>query len=168
MRSEKCREMADAKITKWGQRGVMSLWHYEGFPRNYPGYHLTANSDGCAFLIGLFKLFRNAKYPARRDIALNPPSSAILAIPNCHQPCVPARRVEFRFRRDFEDTHWTIAESRGEVVIELGMDGLNALEQGASDMLRGEGDWCIGAGTESLWFWWHPETLVSNKRVPPT
>jgi hypothetical protein len=66
-----CEKMADPDIEKWTQRGSILLWHYEGFPKNYCGYHLTADQDGCVFLIGLVERFRNAQYPARKRIALD-------------------------------------------------------------------------------------------------
>lgn len=145
--------MVDPEIERWKNRGSISLWHYEGFPKNYCGYHLTADAEGCRFLSGLFERFREAKYPARKRILLDPPTPDQLKIPNCSRKCVPARWVEFRFRREFDKDHWQITENEGAVTIETGEAGLSELDRGVADIIRGEGDWSIGSEKNSLWFW---------------
>ena len=159
------KKMADPDIEKWTQRGSISLWHYKDFPKNYCGYHLTADQDGCVFLIGLVERFRNAQYPARKQIALDTPTPDVLSVPNCPRKCIPADRVELRFRRDFSDDHWSITESGREVKIEMGANGLNDLDRGVGDMILADGDWSTGSGESSLWFWWHPNTPKQNKRM---
>ena len=158
--------MADPEIERWTNYGSISLWHYEGFPKNYNGYHLAADNQGCIFLLGLVERFRNAQYPARKAIALTPPAADQLAVPNCPQQCIPAKRVEFCFRRDYADVHWSIVDHDGSIIIETGATGLCALDRGVGDILLGKGDWSTGEGTQSLWFWWHPHpTTLQNKRM---
>jgi len=148
--------MADPDIERWTNRGSISIWRYEDFPRNYHGYHLTADSLGCTFLLGLVELFRNARYPARKVVELTIPNSEHLAIPNCPRKCVPARTAEFRFRRDSPDDHWSIGEADGKVTIETGTTGLLGLDRGFADITLNKGDWATGEGNDALWFWWHP------------
>jgi len=145
--------MADHAIETWNKTGLISLWHYEDFPKSYCGYHLTADPKGCVFLLGLMERFRNAVHPARKRIILDAPTAGMLAVPNCPRKCVPAESVEFRFRRDMAGHHWSVIEKDREVRIEMGSDGLADLERGAKDMIVGVGDWSIGTGRESLWFW---------------
>jgi hypothetical protein len=150
--------MADPEIEQWNRRGSISLWHYDGFPKSYCGYHLSADQAGCAFLSGLIARFRNAQYPARKKIALDRPTPEVLSVPNCPKQCLPAEHVELCFRSDWDDGHWSVGERDGEVVIEMGARGLNDIDRGAADMARAAGDWSTGSGTQSLWFWWHPNT----------
>ena len=142
------------KWNKWKQQGSISLWHYEGFPKNICGYHLTSDQAGCEFLLGLTELFRNAEYPAQKKIILDAPTSARLAVPGCPGKCVPAARLELRFLSTACDEHWTVNESDGEVIIEMGASSLKDLERGIRDITLGQGDWSIGNGRKSLWFWW--------------
>lgn len=142
------------KWKEWKQRGSISLWHYEGFPKNYRGYHLTADREGCEFLLGLIGLFWNEGYPARKKIILDAPTPAMLAVPNCGLKCIPAGRLELCFLRDQGDGHWSVTGSEGEVIIETGANGLKDLERGIMDISHGQGDWAMGSGKESLWFWW--------------
>lgn len=145
--------MADHAIDTWKKTGLISLWHYEDFPKNYCGYHLSADQEGCIFLLGLMERFQNAVHPARKRIILNAPTSEMLAVANCPRNCVPAQSLEFRFHRDTAAAHWSVTEMEREVRIEMGADGLAALERGAKDMISGMGDWSIGTGRASLWFW---------------
>lgn len=159
-----CKEMADPDIERWRNRGSISIWHYEGFPDNYHGYHLTADAQGCVFLLGLIELFRNAQYPARKVMELTTPTSDHLAIPNCPQKCIRASMAEFRFRREYPDSHWSIAETDGKVIIETGAIGLCELDRGFADVALGKGDWATGDGNSALWFWWHPNPNTSAEQ----
>jgi hypothetical protein len=142
------------KWKEWEQRGSISLWHYEEFPKNFRGYHLTADRAGCEFLLGLIERFRKADYPAIKGIMLDDPTPTRLAVPGCRQRCIPAIRLELRFLRAACDEHWTVSECDGEVIIEMGANGLNHFERGIRDITLGKGDWAIGKGEKSLWFWW--------------
>ncbi len=148
--------MADPDIERWMNCGSISIWHYEDFPRNYHGYHLTADDQGCVFLLGLIDLFRNARYPARKFVELAIPTSEHLAIPNCPRRCIPAHTAEFRFRGDHPESHWSISEADGKVEIETGATGLGQLDRGFADISLNNGDWAIGDGNNALWFWCYP------------
>jgi hypothetical protein len=113
-------------------------------------------------LLGLVERFRSARYPARKQVALDSPKSDHLAVPNCHQKCIPAKRVDFRFRRDLDNEHWLITESGGDAVIEMGEAGLCAIDRGAADMILGKGDWATSSGVNSLWFWGHPHSTTAR------
>ena len=121
--------MADLEIEKWKPAGVISLWHYDGFPKNYCGFHLTADQNACPSLLRLV---------------------------TCSQKCIPAEHLEIRFRREYSDDHWAVTENDQGIAVEMGVDGLNNFERGIADVMSGKGDWSIGSGKESLWFWWQP------------
>ena len=157
--------MAFPHIERWNNHGSMLVWHYDGYPSNFPGYHLMADKDACIFLIGLVDRFRNTRDPARKVVSLEQPTEQHLSIPNCKRKCIPADRVEFRYREDYEDGHWMITRDGGEVSVDLGFDGLSFLDRGAADMLLAEGDWAAGEGDNSLWFWRHPATTTSGRTI---
>ena len=150
--------MADSELDRWNNDGSISLWSYEEFPKNYCGYHLTADPKGCAFLIGLVERFEKARYPARKRVVLDAPTADHLAIPNCQKSCIPALGVEFRFRCEFDERHWSITDSRDGIVVELGATRLREFVRGVAGIVHGHDDWAIGHGIESLWFWSHPQT----------
>ena len=155
--------MGDPDIARWNNLGSISLWHYDGFPANFPGYHMMADERGCLFLIGLIERFRSSQYPARKTVPLTKPSAEQLAVPNCGRKCQLARELELRYRRELEDRHWVLSESDGKVTIELGLDGLRQIDRGATDMMQAKGDWSTGEGDGSLWFWWHPHTPLAEQ-----
>jgi hypothetical protein len=133
--------------------GVISVWHYEGFPRNYHGYHLNADADGCVFLKGLMDRLRDGHFPDGKEIKLAPPRAAQLAVPNCRAKCVSATHLDLRYRRDAPDDHFAIEDRDGRLVIEMGLSKLAEFERGIDDICRGEGDWAIHGVGRSLWFW---------------
>ncbi len=130
------------------------MWHYEGFPRNYHGYHLNANAAGCVFLKGLTERLRDGCLPESNAFKLATPTAAQLAVPNCSVKCVPATRLELQYRRDAPDDHFVIEDRDGRLVIEMGLSKLAEFERGIDDVSRGEGDWAIHGTGPSLWFWW--------------
>lgn len=112
--------MGDTEIERWRNRGVISVWHYEGFPGNYHGYHLNADAAGCAFLKGLVERLRAGRFLNGMEFKLAAPTATQLAVPNCPVKCVPATRLELRYRRDAPEDHWLIEDREGRVVIEMG------------------------------------------------
>lgn len=142
--------VADPEIEKWRNLGKVSVWHYEGFPRDFHGYHLSADAGGCAFLLGLIDRFRSARFPARKMIQLTAPAAAV----NTRWKCVPAARLELRYRRDAPEEHWWIEDRDGGLVIEMGISKLAEFERGIRDIARGGGDWAMHGDSRSLWFWW--------------
>ena len=150
--------MPDPQIEKLKQRGIVASWHYEGFPKNFSGYHLTADHFGCEFLLKLFELFKSTPYPARKEIILNRPTAKILSVPNCPRNCIPSFRLQIRYLQSSPQDSWSVTESGSTLTIKTGERGLDALSTGISDIHKGKGDRSIGSGHESLWFWWFPNS----------
>ncbi len=134
--------------------GVISVWHYEGFPRNYHGYHLNADAAGCVFLKGLMERLRDGRFPDGKGFKLAVPTAEQLAVPNCPVKCISATHLDLRYRRDVPDEHFAIEDREGRLVIEMGLSTLAEFERGIVDISRGEGDWAIHGVGRSLWFWW--------------
>jgi hypothetical protein len=143
----------DSEIERWRNRGVISVWHYDGFPRDYHGYHLHADAAGCSFLKGLVERLRAGRIPDGKSFKLAAPTATQLAVPNCRATCVPARRLELRYRRDVPQDHWSIEDLEGNLMIEMGLSKLAEFERGIDDISRGEGDWAIHGASRALWLW---------------
>jgi hypothetical protein len=142
------------EIEQWNNRGRVSVWHYEGFPRNYHGYHLNADSGGCEFLKGLAGRFRSSCFPAGKSFKLAAPTAPQLRVPGCCVKCVPAVRLELRYMPDAPEDHWLLEDREGHLLIEMGLSKLAEFERGIDDILRRTGDWAIHGNSRSLWFWW--------------
>lgn len=130
------------------------MWHYAGFPRNYPGYHLNADAAGCVFLKGLIEQLRDGRLPGGKGIKLTAPTTAQLAVPNCPLKCIPATHLDLQYRMEAPDDHFSIEDREGRLVVEMGHSKLAEFERGIDDISRGGGDWAVHGSGRSLWFWW--------------
>lgn len=130
------------------------MWHYEGFPRNYHGYHLNADAAGCLLLKGQIERLRDGCSLEGKGITLASPTAAQLAVPNCPVKCISATHLDLRYRRDGPDDHFTVEDRGGRLVIEMGLSKLAEFERGIDDISRCEGDWAMHGTGRSLWFWW--------------
>jgi hypothetical protein len=146
--------MAESQIEKFQNRGLISVWHYEGFPRDYHGYHFNADAAGCTSLKGLIERLRAGRLHEGEGLKLATPTAAQLAVPNCSVACVPATFLDLRYLRDAQGDHFVIEDQDGRLVIEMGLSKLAEFERGIDDVSRGEGDWAIHGAGRSLWFWW--------------
>jgi hypothetical protein len=153
---DKIEKFARMRLMAWEERmsGVISVWHYDGFPRNYHGYHFNADTAGCAFLKDLIERLRAGWLPEGKGFKLTAPTAPQLAVPNCPVKCVPATRLELRCRRDGPADHFGIEDRDGRLVIDMGHSKLADFERGIDDVLNGKGDWAIHGVGRSLWFWW--------------
>ena len=153
---DKIQKFVRMRLMAWEERmsGVISVWHYEGFPRNYHGYHFNADAAGYAFLKGLIERLRVGRLPEGKGIKLAVPTPAQLAVPNCPVKCVPATRLQLRYRRDAPADHFGIEDRDGRLVCDMGHSKLADFERGIDDVFNGKGDWAIHGTGRSLWFWW--------------
>lgn len=146
--------MKESEIERWCNHGVISVWHYEGFPRDYHGYHLNADAAGCVFLKGLIERLRNDRLPEGNGFKLTAPTAVQLAVPNGSLKYIPATRLDLHFLREAPDNYFAIEDRAGKLVIEMGRFKLAEFERGIDDISRVEGDWAIHGEGRSLWFWW--------------
>ena len=62
-------------------------------------------------------------------------------------------KFELRFSVILNPYYWSLSESEGKVVCEVGNTMLVKFTKGISDILEGKGDYSIGE-EPGLWFWW--------------
>ena len=134
------------------------LWTYAESSRNFAGWHLTADEAACRALLEAIDQLADSD---SLTTATQPPTAAILAIPNNRRAAVRAGS-RLTVRAESERGAWRLAESAGEVTIVVGPDRLEALRRGIHDVRRGRGDYSLGADykrasrDQRLWFWWMP------------
>lgn len=134
---------------EWKQNGRVSIWRYEGNPRNYPGWHLNCDEAGAASLRNLVASLANSPELARRTVSVAGPVQEQLAVPNCPaEPWAPEKLI-------LEvSSNWFISEAEDKVVLGFPIEMAIELESGLQSLSQGDGDYYIGEKGSELWFWW--------------
>jgi hypothetical protein len=134
------------------------LWRYREHPRDYAGFHLSAEKTGCAQLLGLLANLAKARTPQIASIVLDPPTAAVLSVANAHagnSPVIAFRHWELLVDPGFppERLHFTVIMDR--VRTELSPVQVESMAAGVEDMIAYRGGYPIGDEEEDqLWFWW--------------
>ena len=133
----------------WKQNGRVSIWSYEGKPRNYPGWHLNCDEAGALSLMRLVASLANSPELAKRTVSVTRPVQEQLAVPNCSaKPRAPEKLV-------LEvSSKWFISEAKDKVVLGFPAEMAIELESGLRSLSQGDGDYYIGEKGSELWFWW--------------
>ena len=157
--------MGDPSVAKWRAAGKTYLWRYLDNEKNYPGWHLTADSPSCAALDRLFGLMATAKYSAQARISIIPPTEAQLRVPNNQGGRARWQSVdslELKFDPDQPDDQlWSVEVDKNMLSISMGRAKLHEHKAGIADISKGTGDYSIGPDNDAayraqcLWFWWH-------------
>ncbi len=132
------------------------IWRYEENQRNYPGYNLSADADGCAALLaGLRSLRKTAKFQ------LDPVTQQVLKVPNNRggsASYLDFKSFKLEVRPDASSDHLHFSEELGSLSLECSPQQVELMIKGVEDIRRGEGDYCIqGSDRQALWFWWYPK-----------
>jgi len=130
---------------------TICVWRYLDNDRNYPGYHLSADSEGCAYL----KQRINDQW-SYASIPLSAPSAAVLSVPN-NQGGKARIKAAQKLKIELTTTEIgavSIEEDGEAIVITFSKAGIREFVQGIEDIERGQGDYAMSAkGESSLWFW---------------
>ena len=157
--------MHNSRVNTWKQSGKIYLWKYEENTKNYPGWHLHANNEGCASLQELIELMVKAKFSSERTISIIPPTAKILMVPNNKggkAKWLSVDRIKVKFVKGESDSEeWSLQHKHPQLFLTIGENKLKALEKGIKDIAKGKGDYSIGYKEETtdsepscLWFWW--------------
>jgi hypothetical protein len=138
------------------------IWRYKDNSRNYPGYHLSADNEGCRELRERLSQIRNSE-----AFALTPPDAAVLSVPNNQggrAKYFAGRKLLVRtasslapntFRWDEQDTTFNLTCSR---------EMIARLIEGVAEVEKGNGDYSIGGEYDQvLWFWWQLTSANSKQ-----
>jgi len=141
----------------WKQRGRISLWRYTENQKNYPGWHLNADGEGCASLLELIDAL-SGRPGGNCRLRLSSPSPQQLAVPNNRSAAWNAPQL-WVIQHDPEPEHWHFASELESATLNAGARWLERLRKGVAGIPARQGDYSIGAGRlreSSLWFWWGP------------
>lgn len=142
--------------------GSVWLWRYGADDRNYPGWHLTADSTGAASLVNLLETLAEPNQATFRTVQLCRLTPAILAVPNNPNAdwTAPAK-----LRIAFAETvnEWVFACTDTTAQLTLGLEWLPVFKRAVSRISSGDGDFSIGPkdSTQRLWLWWAPQRTNS-------
>jgi len=154
-------------IRDWRSAGKLYLWRYPGNPRQYSGWHCTADKSGGEALLELLGAFGAEESIVSRVLPLAVPTREILEVPNFEggrAPCAAHTQWRISFHPGATDARlWRFPSSEALAHLELGLEQLPRLAAGVRELMSGGGDCCIGqdskqsvAECSDLWFWWQP------------
>ncbi|MBE5315421.1 MAG: hypothetical protein H4O13_08480 [Xanthomonadales bacterium] len=141
----------------WKQRGKISLWRYTENQRNFPGWHLNADGEGCASLLDMIDALRG-HLGSERNLRVSTPTPRQLAVPNNRAAAWIAPQL-WMIQHHPEPEHWHFAGDLEPATLVVGAHGLDRLREGVAGIPAKQGDYSIGAGRHResrLWFWWGP------------
>lgn len=134
---------------EWKQRGRVSIWSYDGSPRNYPGWHLNCDQAGAASLISLVKALLDSQEDAHRTVVVTGPAESQLAVPNCRATPSSPQRLVVKIAPE-----WRLSELAGKLELCFPREMGQAIIEGLQGLVEGKGDYSIGENGCQLWFWW--------------
>jgi hypothetical protein len=134
------------------------FWRYRENTRNYPGYHLTADADGCAHLSTVLSAHEAARRPMSTSLALAPLTPEVLSVPGNSRgnaTVVALASLDLVTDPSYPDERFIVSDNGSTCRLELSRDQAGCVLEGVADILRGKGDYCIGGdGDHVVWFWW--------------
>lgn len=137
------------KMTEWKQKGVVSLWSYEGNPRHFPGWHLNCDEEGANSLVELVQALTASGVGAARTIKLSAPTKKQLSVPNCREKYKSSEKMVLNLSKK-----WVVVNADEKLIIEFPTEMANQLITGITGIAAGIGDYSIGSEGSKLWFWW--------------
>lgn len=152
--------MSDPAVNRWRARGGVYIWHYRDNVRNYPGWHLTADAEGCTSLLELLTLMLEARYSSQTTITLKEPPAHVAGVANYGSRWYSASSIEIRYPKgQVEPDTWELTVTRGKIRLIMGEANIEAFLESIQDVQNGGGDYCLGPEDDredmELWFWWY-------------
>jgi len=140
-------------INDWKQKGSVYFWKYISNPKNYAGWHLTCNKEGCDSVLELIGCFIEGGEDSRRTLNISAPGNDQLKVPNCSDKSRSPIKLVISYR-SLDSEVWDFSEENGKLVLSVGVKHLSKFKNGLVDISQGKGDYSIGNKGQELWFWW--------------
>lgn len=112
--------MSSGEVNRWNNAGKIYVWRYPQSSGGWEGFHLTANREGCRFLLGLVERFRREEFGAHKKFALAEVAKEQMAVPNYKMRAQGMRRLDLKFSTEWEDEPFVQDETVDEVVFGFG------------------------------------------------
>jgi hypothetical protein len=146
---------------------VIYLWRYHENRRNYPGFHLTADAQGCALLIAALEVSSTTTIDRTNRFELSRATSSVLSVPNNRGGTATFSSYSewvIECGAKLADGHqcFEITGSRCRLLVSPRRSA--EILSGVMAIADGRGDYCIGDDDHELWFWWHPKISKAAKR----
>jgi hypothetical protein len=151
--------MPDPTVARWKLRGRVCLWRYRTLGPRWHGWHLAADTEGCASLLELLDLMQRARFSSRATLPLTEPPEAVLDVPN--RDTYDARPATswtlIHPKRVTEPRTWELSSSGTAVTLRFGSDYFPVLRKAIVDLSERTGDYAIGTERPDatwIWVWW--------------
>jgi len=135
------------------QNMKICIWRYKDNTRNYPGYHLSADAEGCRVLRERLNQIRDYEV-----FALTPPDMGVLAVPNNQggrARYFEGRKLQVHTSASLAPNTFRWEEQGTTFILTCSQEQIARILAGVDDIEKGEGDYSIGGGDDqALWFWW--------------
>ncbi len=150
--------MSDANVERWKQEGHFYLWKYEENTRNYPGWHMNSDNEGCRSLAELIDRMLKAQWSSQKLLNVTLPTARVLCVPNNRGGEARWKAPQFLVLKyakgKVEDDHFIFEKQENGIVLSVGRQMLEQIREGIVGILQGKGDYAIGDRDNGLWFWW--------------
>lgn len=152
-------------VNTWKQKGNVYLWRYPDAYKNFPGWHLATDRIGAQSLLELIARLEKSPTPVYRTVHITEPTKAVLSVPNNRggeASVWSPSRLKLSFDPSEEvSSLWHFLPAQDQAALSVGQLFLSRIKAGIADIMRGEGDYCIGGHKKEpkgedtcLWFWW--------------
>ena len=135
------------------------FWKYQGSTRNYPGYHLSLNSEAADAIVERLRSRLSMHMERSVKFDLMRPTDDVLSVPNyLNHISQSIVRLELSIRFDAEVELLHIVETSDAGVGELSPLKTNDLLDGIEGLMMGKNDYAMwGLDDEGIktciWFW---------------
>ena len=138
-------------LIEWKQTGKIFIWRYDGNPKNYRGWHMSADKLGCKSLLELLEIYKQYNTDVWRTLQLSTPTSEQYLVPS--RRFIPIIESKLTIQKNENSEFWKIEKIRSKLMIETGTNNLAKLISGVNDVMNNKGDYFIGSKGQELWFW---------------
>lgn len=146
---------------------VIHLWTYRENRRNFRGYHLSADPEGCATLSSVFAALSKATDHLAEKVSLKPVTADALRVPNNSSGNASAVSfTQWLVETDpaLDKEHLRFEERDSKCRMLVSPHQAERICAGVADIAAGRDDYSIGTGDNALWFWWQLTHQSSHVR----
>jgi hypothetical protein len=148
----------ESQIEKFKLKGRLFVWKFHPENRNYPGWNLTGDTEGCNSLIELLELMQASSFPSRKTIATQTATISQVKAATGTKPFKSANKLTLRYRKG-EPQFWYTEEVDNGIRVTFGEREIELLQTALRRIIKGEGDFAIGDSEDEhlVYFWWFLE-----------
>lgn len=145
-------------LPPYSPKGRVLLWKFGPEHRNYIGWNLTADEEGCTFLVELLEGMQASAMPPSARITTVPATTPLVKAVTGSRPLMTVSRLILHYRKG-EPQLWITGEEEGALVITFGDREVALLQTALLRVVKGESDFAIGDEKDDqlLYFWGYLE-----------